>query len=201
MSFHKKKRKKKHPKLLLHQQRGESKHVHGRQLLIQLVRTCLCHILFKLVQHQIMPFCWVSYCTTTSWFWMTACSLVLSSDDLSGEFFFLFLWATTLWWQQCKSSLKKIPSQLLHCCSVMSVIICADALMTNRLGERGATAWHRSKSAACAWTGWFTPRQKPDRKVASRAKADRRLDRLCNAPPRFHMSTQDRAGMQVTACS
>lgn len=130
---------------------------------------------------------------TTSWFWMTDCSLVLSSDDLSGEFF-LFLWVKILWWQ---SSL----ATLLHWCSVMSVIICADALMTNRLGERGATAWHRSKSAACTWTGWFTPRQKPDRRVASRAKADRRLDRIHNTPPRFHMSSQARAGMQVTACS
>lgn len=71
---------------------------------------------------------------------MTGRSLVLSTDDLRGDFFFFFFFIVghnALMTATQVKSVKKIPSTLSHCSSVMSVIICADALMTNRLGEEG----------------------------------------------------------------
>lgn len=69
---------------------------------------------------------------------MTGRSLVLSTDDLSGDFFlFFFCGSQRIDDSNTSQVSEENPLALSHCCSVMSVIICADALMTNRLGEGG----------------------------------------------------------------
>lgn len=69
---------------------------------------------------------------------MTGRSLVLSTDDLSGDFFsFFFCGSQRIDDSNTSQVSEENPLTLSHCCSVMSVIMCADALMTNRLGEGG----------------------------------------------------------------